>query len=75
MNEAFETYHNSVVDAYDYFTQARELLMAFITEFENPNDLAHAYGFEGRTPRTGKGLVNAISAWKECHDRMVDAGE
>ena len=75
MDEAFETYHNSVVDAYDYFTQARELLMAFITEFENPNDLAHAYGFDGRTPRTGKGLVNAISAWKECHDRMNAAGE
>ena len=71
MDDAFETYANKVSEVYSYYTGARELLMAFITENENPNDLAKAYGFEGDSSRTGKGLVIAISAWKDQHDFMV----
>ncbi len=74
MDEAFETYANKVSEVYDYYTQARSLLNSYITETENPNDLSKTYGFEGDSPRTGKGLVIAISAWKDQHDHMVAEG-
>ena len=74
MDEAFETYANKVLEVYGFYTGARELLMSYITQFENPNDLAKAYGFEGDSPRTGKGLVAAISAWEDHHDFMIAEG-
>ena len=74
MDDSFETFHNKVLEVYGYYTGAREMLMAYITQFENPNDLAKAYGFEGDSPRTGKGLIAAISAWKDQHDFMIAEG-
>jgi len=74
MDDAFETFEQKTKEVYSYYTGAREMLMAYITQFENPNDLAKAYGFEGDSPRTGRGLIAAISAWKDQHDFMIAEG-
>jgi len=71
MDMAYEDLHKAVSEAYDYYVMARDYLTALIWQVEKPNDMLHTYGFEGKSPRTGKGLVIAISAWKERHDHMV----
>jgi len=75
MDDAFEDYHRRISEVYARYTAIRELLEVLINEFENPNDLAHAYGFEGPTPQSGKGLINAIDHWRDKHERMLTAGE
>ncbi|MCK5843120.1 MAG: hypothetical protein KAG97_00345, partial [Victivallales bacterium] len=71
MDEAFETFNNAVTDAREYYIPAKDLLMSFIYENEKPNDFINPYGFEGDSPRYGKGLISAISTWKDFHDQLV----
>ena len=72
MDEAFETFQQSVKAAANYYRMAKDHLLTIIYEAEGaPDDFIHAYGFDVDSPRRYKKLTAAIEAWKRNHDFLI----
>ena len=75
-DEAYETFHEAVEEAANYYSTAKGHLLTII--YENggrPDDFINAYGFNVRSPRRYKKLTGAIEAWKRNHDFLVGEGD
>jgi len=72
MDEAYETFHQSVKAAAEYYQMAKDHLLTIIYEAEGaPDDFINAYGFDVDSPRRYKKLTAAIEAWKRNHDFLI----
>ncbi|MGC9315336.1 MAG: tetratricopeptide repeat protein [bacterium] len=75
-DEAYETFHQAVEAAANYYSAAKKHLLTIIYESGGkPDDFINAYGFNVRSPRRYKKLTAAIEAWKRNHDFLVVEGD
>jgi len=75
MDEAFEEYHEIIVELTELYSMSKAHLLNIIWETEKPDDFMNAYGFNGRSPYRYDGLLSKITTWKDNHDRLVAEGD
>jgi len=72
-DEAYQEYQKKFRECRAYYQDVKDLLMAIIHDFENPDEAEEAYGIRGRTPRSRHALGAAIEQWADQH--AVFSGE
>ena len=75
MDEAFETYHQGLHDAAEYYSGSKQYLLAIIYELEKPDDIIKGYEFDKPAPRHYSAIIAAITQWKRNHDYLEGEGD